>query len=366
MKAITGILIIGMFFCSCQKEVFYETEFTDTQTDTSIVLKKKTVYHLGFGEDSVLTIYKRNKINGVKGYIIYDTGYTLGYRSKAEFKYNNAGHLTDIIQTANAPTSPFTSIKKITWQGNKLRQIYWTENGTIRMNREFDYFVSGDSLHIEYDINSSSPGFLDSSRTVIICDTSMKKMFGLFTSGVIDIPLLGTQSIHVGQTSYNYLGNNLMFSKQYLEVFNTGTSVPYTHLIDSAVLRFTRDNQASTFLNDLENDVLGKELRILAYNQNDSISWWFDDFFNYGNQNLTHLSNSSYFFRNIYTGVFSPMTNATIDYVIYHDGTENDRKTSLLLKKQTYTYDALFRIKSIKEYDSQTNQLLSETYFYYP
>lgn len=366
MRALTILAIITIFLSSCQQEIFYETKPADNQTDTSVVLRKKTIYHLGFGEDSVLTVYKRNKINGVKGYIISDTGYTLGYRSKAEFKYNTAGHLTDIIQNANAPITPFNNVKKFTWDGDMLKHIYWTENGTIRMNRAFDYFETRDSLFIEYDLNSGSAGIMDSTHVVNICDTAMKKMYGIFMSGLYDNPQSGTQFGHVKQINYNYSGNNLMSSKFYGEDFNTGPNRLYNHGIDSAVLHFSRENQAGSFLNDLETDLFGKELRILAYNHLDSVSWWFDDFFNYGNTNQTFLSNAPFFFMNIYTWAYKPMTTTNIDYVKYHDGVEIERKTALPLKKQVYSLDTQFRIKSIKEYDSHTNQLLVETYFYYP
>lgn len=370
MKLLIALSAFVLFLTSCQRDSELAEQIIDNLNDTSTILTKKTIFHGGLpGEDSVLTVYKNNTINGVKGFIINDTGYTLHTSCVSTFIYDSKDRLTDIITKSSdgTPGSLSVATRKISWQDSYIKNIKWVEDGIVRMNRNFLYEIFGDTLFVEYDINLGGNIYLDSSHYVLFADISQQKIKGFFSTKIFDYRniFLSSFGSSYSQTKFTYSNTNISTISNYGETFYNVSPFPYTHVIDSTVFYLNRKPGVNPFIYELENRIFGKEIRLLSYDK-DSVSWWYNEFFgsiyiDYGNQ-----ASTLYYYDDIYTIITNPLEIATINSVVRRDGIVTDSRTNYPVAKFSYVVDGMNRIIMIKNYDVNTNQLLSESHFTYP
>lgn len=366
-----GIFSVSLMLLSCQKELSPEDPQQPLlDTDTSVIFAKKTIFH--YVADSSIQLYKNNKLSGVKGYIIVDSSLTQNYTSTtSRFRYNNLGHLTEIQTEENASPNKILGTFKLTREGNKIKNIKWDELGIYGMDRNYDYESLNDTLLIRYNFNVGRDLYLDSSSVTMFTNLELNRLYRIFKEGEFDFTNVFSNSkgVHYNEREFRYDGKDMISVKYYGETFYTTTPYAYSHEADSAVCYFSRDRQVNSFLSDVETAILGKEFRILCYDQTDSVSWVLNNYFNWGNWfsfgSLTS-PRDAFQYENVFNASVNPLTHSTIDYAVKRDGVIADQNQGFLYKKLVYSLDELKRIKNIKEYDASTNQLVVENYFYYP
>lgn len=342
-------------------------------TDTSVLFTKKTYYYFGQPNpaDSSIQIFKNNTIDGTKGYII-NTKHNQFPSSTSTFKYNNFGQLIEILTSEVEPSPGILSTVHLTWNQGKIIRIKWEEPGSYGMDRHYNYSTFNDTLLIRYAQSLGRNYYLDSAAVTIFTDTGLNKIYRMYKGGEFDYTNVFSDSkgVFYNERSFHYTANNITSVKYYGETFYNITPHPYSIEADSAVCFFTRDSQVSTFLPDIEESILGKEFKLLCYDQTDSVSWIRDNYFTSGDW----LSNSNYerpqqdFYQSgsVFNNSLDPVTEAKINYDVRKDGIITEQKTGDLYKKLVYTLDLNNRIILVREYNTLTNDLVTMFQFIYP
>src|SRR5918993_5050486 len=98
MKVVACIIILGIIVSSCQKELA-DPVTTPPQTgitDSSVILTRIAAYNYG-QPDTLTSVFRKNMINGVKGYIVTTTQKLYPHSTYiTSFGYDNSGHLTTL------------------------------------------------------------------------------------------------------------------------------------------------------------------------------------------------------------------------------------------------------------------------------
>ena len=372
MKVVFFSLLFITILSGCTKEMSVENNSVapgpaGNQTDTSVILTRKIIYYNGGVADSARSIYYNNTINGVKGYIVKDTSYATGSSSKFTFTYDSKKRLTGIDEARFENNRPLHAYYTVTWLGNEISNFKWIEDGAIYMNRNYDYQYAGDSMLIRVNYNIGKNIYLDSFSTVMVADTGWNKIKTIYETEVFDYTGLGTNTItgyEVSQKYFTYSGNNLLSLKLQGEAQINNSPLPYQYVDDTSTMTFLRQTQTNGFLNSMEKDFFGKELRLLSHLLNDSL-YLIDNFFYYGDNSAygsLYLDNT---YANIYGAAYSPVSEARVTGVTWHNGILSDQKNNILRHKSAYTLDSQNRILDMKEYDAFSGQLILELVYTY-
>jgi|CXWL01.1.fsa_nt_gi hypothetical protein len=368
MKAGLFIMTCFLLLFGCQKEINFDLNSPLTTTDTSVILRVKKINYWNPGYDSSIYVYRNNLRNGIKGFYSFDTtSYPGGGKDnfKTEFKYNNNGNLTQIVQSGtDAAGTPFASVRDFSWSNNDISKIKWIENGSIIMNRNYDYETTHDSLIIRSEFYKTNlPGiWTDSASYILVADTGYNKAHTLLESGLHFFN--GTQTGYYYQMNNEYNGSDITREKLFGERFLLSGPGPFNHRVDSCVVDYQRILTSNDFLRNMEEKILGKQLRILSHDK-DSVSYIFDEFFDYYGNWTNSPSTTRFYFSNIQSSSMHSLNNAFMTFKVTDDGVIINQGNQKQIIKRVFSFDAQNRIQRIKEYYTYTGQLVTDIYFYY-
>lgn len=357
MKALLISLFTFLFISGCQREI--DSPLVDNNqndTDTSFIASVTEIYYgLSNPADTFITTFRNNTINGTKGFITYNYFNTTNHKGKSLFSYNTTNRLTEITSYDTIGNTPHLNRTKIRWQEQLIRNILIQEDNTVYMNRNYSYDNSGDTLFIRYEA-LWDPLSGDSTSYVVLTDTGFTKKWGIYETGIYNNIITNDQFAYIKQTSFVQTGNDITKMKEVREDFVTAGTVLPQHTYDSSITDISRFSLANNFWTDLENKMIGKELKILSYSPKDTVySFITANYFSFGDEESLHrLENDS-----------KPASTARITKTVLHDGVLALQELNKLISKSDYTVDANGRIKTIKVYNTQTNQLVKETFITY-
>ena len=374
MKYIITLLFIGIAFTSCQKDpVNPDTAPPQTGiTDTSVVVTKKAASNYG-QQDTVTTVYRRNMINGVKGYIITSTSKSdPGNTLFTYFRYDNSGNLIEIEDKLTGYPQLISKVI-ITWDQNRISRIKWDNSELYGMDRTYHYEMINDTLLISYAYNVGRDLYKDSLTVNIFAEKNFNKLYRIFQNCNFDFkPIFGEKGNYYNERIFNYSGNDISSINYYGETYFASPSAPHGYESFDAVCNFTRQQQVNPVLSDLENDLYGKEFKMLCYDDaSDTLSYFLNDFFEYTgiNYNVPNFGNTSQNFVQSHSALgasVAPLLKASVSYKLETESGMVGQDTNLTYFDAVYTFDAAKRIKTVKWYAPGTNNLAVDYSFYYP
>ncbi len=371
MKIVACLIITGIILSSCQKDLVDPvTPPPQTGiTDTSIIFTKTAAYNYG-QPDTVTSVYRKNMINGVKGYVVTTT-----YSQSTEvtyFRYDNSGHLTTLERKVQAYPQDNSTVT-LTWDQNRITRIKGGESSSYGMDRSYHYEMINDTLLISYAYNVGRDVYLDSFTVNIFAEKNFNKVYGIFKSCDFDAnSRFGQNGGYYNERIYKYSGNDIASVSFYGETYFATLSAGHSYESFDAVFNFTRQEQVNPILSDLENDMFGKEFKMLCYDDSqDTVSYWLSDFFDYiGDYNPgAYFGNKSQDFVQLHSALgasVSPILTATANYKFETDNGAAEQKNGFRFFDVAYSLDNLKRIKTIKRYEPGTSNLVVDFSFYYP
>jgi hypothetical protein len=341
--------------------------------DTTVVFTKKTFFHNNQANqiDSSIQIFRNNKINGSKGYIVKER-YNQTTPTTSIFKYNSLGQLNEIATTEDTQLSAALSTVNLTWDENKIVHIKWDNLGSYGMDRYYNYEVLNDTLLIQYTQNIGRDLYLDSATVTLSTDLGLNKIFGITKGGEFDYTniFFNAKGVFYNERKFHYLGNNIESVKYYGETYYNTTPYSYSFEADSSLCYFNRQPLVNTFLSDIEKDIFGKEYKLLCYDQTDSVNLILDSYFNTGSWstgvNLGDPMQDYFQSESVLNNSQDPIIESKINYAVRRDKLITEQQSGYLYKKLAYVLDSSKRVVVIKEYDAFTNALITEFQFIYP
>ena len=376
MKVVACIIILGIIVSSCQKELA-DPVTTPPQTgitDSSVILTRIAAYNYG-QPDTLTSVFRKNMINGVKGYIVTTTQKLYPHSTYiTSFGYDNSGHLTTLDYKDPADPLYYSKVT-LTWDQNRITRIKWDDrsSGSYGMDRSYHYEMINDTLLISYAYNVGRDVYLDSFTVNIFAEKNFSKLYRIFTSCDFDFtPRFGEKGAYYNERIYKYTGNDIASVSFFGETYFTSPSAPHSYESFDAVFNFTRQQQVNPILSDLENDMFGKEFKMLCYHEGqDTVAYFLSDIFDYsGSYNdVPNFGNTSQYFVQEHSALgasVAPLLTATVDYKLATETGTVGQETGYVYVDAAYTLDNLKRIKTIKRYLPGTNNLLVDYSFSYP
>lgn len=379
MKTLLNALILLLLTASCQKEVMdpVPDPILTGITDTSIIFTKKLAYNYGQA-DTITWVYRKNMINGAKGYMVTATSkLDPQYAKITYFGYDYQGHLTTMDFKYPADPQSSQSRVTLTWDQNRISRIKWEDDpsNSQGMDRRYHYEMINDSLLIRYAFNYGQSLYLDSSTVNIFADKNFNKIYRIFKSVDFDFTTIsGEKYAYYNERSYKYSGNDISSVSYYGETyFAFGSTSPHSYESYAAEFNFSRLQDVNPIFTDLEKDMFGKEYKMLCYdNANDTVSYFLSDYFDYSNgmyNDIPRFDLTTQDFPQTHSALgttVGPLISATTDYHLRTEGGTAGQRTGFVFYNAVYTLDNLKRIKTIKRYIPGTNTLIGDFIFSYP
>jgi len=239
------------------------------------------------------------------------------------------------------------------------------------MDRKYNYQYAGDSMVIRTSYNEGNPAFyLDSSVVKLVADTNWLKVRSVAvwdTFNNFGIPGNSSNGHAAYLRKFAYSGNDISSINMQSEGYTYSHPPPYLEFTDTTTMTLTRAPQISTVLNDMENKYFGKEIRLLGYYIDDSLSL-IDNFFYYGMNSVSYSVNSASidnWYANIYGAAYHPVTETRLNGKSYRLGVLYKQANNFLQHKTDYILDSQNRIVHVKEYDASSGAVVEEIFYTY-
>jgi hypothetical protein len=376
MRIIFASLAALFILSACTKELSKESPVppnggggNNLLPDTAFSLKRKIVYYYNGTQDSAITLYRNNTVNGVKGYIVSDTSTATGSTAIYNFKYDNNNRLIEIAEARYHSNRPPNANYYFNWSGKEISSVVWMEGSTVEMNRKYNYQYAGDSMIIGTSYKNISFAYYDSTVVRLVADTNWLKLRRETISDTFRYTGPGNNYSRRSffTKRFTYAANDISTINTQNETSFYNSPFSYSRITDTTTMNLSHATQVNNVLNDMENKYFGKEIRLLAYDINDSLSL-INEFFTYGDQSADYISYNTSFdnwYDNIYGAAYHPVTETRISAKNYRDGVVYAQANNFLQHQVVYTLDSQNRIVYIKELDTATNTMVKEIFYTY-